>query len=74
MTDINHSPGEGGYLIPEVIEVKRPGILGCFYRLIGSKRGYEEFRLYEHILAMRNCFIRRTVETEILNINGEHND
>ena len=41
---------EGGYLVPDTITRETPGFKGWFYRLIGNKRGWYTYRLYDEIM------------------------
>lgn len=42
---------EGGYFVPDIwVTVKRKGFVGWLFRLVGSKRGYQDVKMYEALL------------------------
>ncbi len=42
---------DGGYFVPDIyVNVKRKGFIGWLFRLFGSRRGYEEKKMYEALL------------------------
>lgn len=45
---------DGGYFVPDIyVSIRRKGFIGWLLRLVGSRRGYQDVKMYKSLLSER---------------------